>query len=139
MTVLAGSSDLIVRGPVVVMLATCDDALPAIQELWPRFEQLVGLRSRKMYALVDLVAGTYSTCTPIRNGDDPEKLGLHRGALPGGSYRRGRLRGEPPDLYRSIGPGFDELEAAGDADRTRPLVEFYKRHDQIELWVPVRG
>ena len=90
-----------------------------------------------MYALVDLVAGNYSTCTPIRNGDDPEKFGLQRGVLPGGTFRRGRLRGEPPELYRSIGPGFDELEAAGDVDRTRPLVEFYKRHDQIELWLPV--
>ena len=136
MTVLAGSSDLIVRGPVAVMLSTCEDVLPAIQELWPRFERLVGLRGRKMYAQVDLVAGTYSTCTPIRNGDDPERLGLRRGVL-GGTFRRGHLRGVPPELYRSIGPGFEELEAAGDVDRTRPLVEFYKRHDQIELWVPV--
>jgi hypothetical protein len=26
---------------------------------------------------------------------------------------------------------------AAPADRGRPLVEYYRRHDQIELWVPV--
>jgi hypothetical protein len=120
------------------MQATCTDVLPEIQELWPRFEQLVGLRGRKMYAATDLVAGTYSTCTPVRSGDDPEELGLDLGHLPGGRFLRGRLHGEPPEIYRSIGPGFHELEAAaGGVDRTRPLVEFYKRHDEIELWLPL--
>ena len=37
------------------MLATCEDVLPQRQELWPRFERLVGLRGRKMYAVADLV------------------------------------------------------------------------------------
>ena len=120
------------------MLSTCEDALPQIQELWPRFERLVGLRGRKMYAVADLVAGTYSTCTPVRSGDDPELLGLNLGSLPGGRFLRGDLHGEPPEIYRSIAPGFDELEAtAGGVDRSRPLVEFYKRHNEIELWLPV--
>jgi hypothetical protein len=136
-TIFATSGDRIRREPLAVMLATCADELGEIQELWPRFERLVGLRGRKMYAEADLVAGTYSTCTPIRSGDDPMRLGLQCGQLPGGSFRRGRLRGEPPELYYSIGPGFDELESAGNVDRTRPLVEFYKRHDEIELWLPV--
>jgi len=120
------------------MLATCEDVLPQIQELWPRFERLVGLRGRKMYAVADLVAGTYSTCTPVRSGDDPEQLGLSLGSLPGGRFLRGHLHGEHPEIYRSIGPGFDELQAtAGGVDRSRPLVEFYKRHNEIELWLPV--
>ena len=84
-----------------------------------RFERLVGLRGRKMYeaqvpgaalvdAVVDLVAGTYSTCTPVRSGDDPEQLGLNLGSLPGGRFLRGHLQGEPPppEICRSIGPGF---------------------------------
>jgi hypothetical protein len=136
-TVFARPSDRIERDSLAVMFATCADKLPEIQELWPRFEHLVGLRGRKMFATVDLVAGTYATCTPLRSGDDPAELGLHLGELPAGRFRRGRLRGEAPELYRWIGPGFDELEAAGAVDRTRPLVEFYKRHDEIELWLPV--
>jgi hypothetical protein len=30
-----------------------------------------------------------------------------------------------------------ELQAMVQMDPTRPLVEFYRRHDQVELWVPI--
>ena len=119
------------------MLLTCADELPAIQALWPRFETVVGLRGRRMYGVADVVHDTYSTCTPIRPGDDPAALGLEVGELAAGHYRRGRLEGDPPELYARIGPGFDELEALGAVDRSRPLVEFYKRYDEVELWLPV--
>jgi hypothetical protein len=137
-TRLFGSTDVIVRDPVAVMLARCPDELSEIQRLWPWFENLVGLRGRKMYATADVSLGVYTTCTPIRAADDPSALGLRVGQLPSGRFRRGRLRGEPPGIYALIGAGFEELEATiPAADRRRPLVEYYKRHDEIELWVPV--
>ena len=129
--------DFINRDPVTVMLASCADEVAEIQHLWPRFEDLVGLRGRKMYAAADLNANTYTTCTPVLAGDDPRALGLEVGELAGGLFRRGRLWGEPPALYDLIGPGFKELQSVGPADRTRPLIEFYKRRDEIELWLPV--
>ena len=49
-----------------VMLDSTRDELPFIQQLWPRFERLVGLRGRRMYAMVDMQAGTYAACTPVR-------------------------------------------------------------------------
>ena len=119
------------------MLATCADEVAENQKLWPRFEELVGLRGRKMYAAADLNASTYTTCTPVLPDDDPRALGLEVGELSGGLFRRGRLRGEPPELYDLIGAGFRELRAAGSVDGTRPLIEFYKRRDEIELWLPV--
>ena len=137
MSVFARPPDLVTRDPMAVMLATCADELPEIQRLWPWFEELVGLRGRKMYGAAYVAAGTYLTGTPIRHDDDPDALGLQVGELPGGTFRRGRLRGEPPDLYAAIGPGVRELEAAGLADRTRPVIEFYRRRDEIELWVPI--
>ena len=137
MTVLAGTATVIDRAPVAVMLRTCRDELGEIQRLWPEFEELVGLRGRKMYAIVDVAAGTYATCTPLHPDDDPASLSLSLGELPGGRFRRGRLRGEPPSVYGLIAAGVDELMAAGPVDADRPLVEFYKRHDEIELWVPI--
>jgi hypothetical protein len=135
-TLFARPPDEITRAPVRVMLATCADELPAIQALWPWFEKRVGLRGRKMYGAADLVVGTYTTCTPIRPDDNPVSLGLEVGELRGGRFRRGRLVGEPPAVYSQIGPAFAELESAGGVDRSRPLVEFYKRRDVIELWLP---
>lgn len=61
---------------------------------------------------------------------------LH-GELPGGRFRRGRLGGEPPDVYGRIGAAVEELVSAGPVDPSRPVVEFYKRRDEIELRVPV--
>jgi hypothetical protein len=31
----------------------------------------------------------------------------------------------------------DELRTMVQFDTARPLVEFYRRHDQVELWVPI--
>ena len=89
---------------MAVLLERTRDELPAIQQLWPRFEHLVGLRGRRMYAMVDIRAGTYAACTPAREGDDPARLGLDTATLPGGWYLRARITGEPPGLYERIGP-----------------------------------
>ena len=90
-----------------------------------------------MYAHADLTANTYTVCTPVRGDDDPDQLGLQLGTLLGGSYLRGRLVGQPPQIYGSIGEGMTELRELAPADRSRPLVEFYRRHNEIELWVPI--
>lgn len=129
---------LIVRQDVPVMLERTRDELLAIQELWARFERSVGLRGRKMFALVDGEAGHYATCTPILDGDDPAALGLEVGVLPGGAYLRARLVGEPPALYERIAPAMQTLARLASADRSRPEVEYYRRHDQVECWLPVR-
>jgi len=126
------------KAGVTVMLERTRDELPAIQRLWPRFERLVGLRGRRMYAMVDLRAGTYAACTPVQDGDDPARLGLDTAELPGGWYLRARITGDPPGLYERIAPAMQALATlATPADPDRPLVEYYRRHNEIELWVPV--
>ncbi len=130
---------LIQREDITVMLDQTADEITAIQRLWPQFEQLVGVRGRKMYAMVDIAADTYATCTPVLDRDDPAALGLRTGVLPGGWYLRGCISGEPPALYDRIGRSMKDLRTRAAADPGRPLVEFYRRHDQIELWVPVAG
>jgi hypothetical protein len=126
------------KADVTVMLERTRDELPAIQQLWPRFERLAGLRGRRMYAMVDTRAGIYAACTPVRGGDDPARLGLGTATLPGGWYLRARITGDPPGLYGRIGPAMQALAAvAAPADHDRPLVEYYRRHDEIELWVPL--
>jgi hypothetical protein len=119
---------------VEVFEHTVADELTATTEAWRWFENLVGLKGRKMYARVDETAGTCTVCTPRKPGDSYD---LNIGVLPGGRYRRTVLKGEPPELYGRIGPAVEELKALGPRDSSRPLVEFYRRHTVIELWVPV--
>lgn len=136
-SVLVSPPDRIKRGDVTVMQQTTADDLAHIQKAWPDFEQLVGLRGRKMYALIDTAQDSYTVCTPVRDGDDPDALGLQVGTLHGGWYLRGRIVGEPPRVYEHIADGMAELVATMPADPTRPLVEFYRRRDQIDLWLPI--
>jgi hypothetical protein len=125
------------RVDVAVMEQSTADDLAHIQAIWPAFEQLVVVRGRKKFARVDLSTNTYTVCTPIRDDDDPAALGLQVGVLPGGWYLRGRMAGEASDLYAQIAPAMQRLQSMADVDPGRPLVEYYERHNHIELWVPV--
>ncbi len=127
-------ADLITREDVPVLEHTVADDLTEMSEAWPWFENLVGLHGRRMFARIDENAGTYTVCTPVKDGDS---FDLTVGVLPGGKYRRARLKGDPPELYGRIGAAMEELKALGPWDSSRPLVEFYRRHTEIELWVPV--
>jgi DNA gyrase inhibitor GyrI len=100
-------------------------------------EQAVGLRGRKYYGAFDADGDEYRVCVQIRDGDDPHALGLEEGTLPGGRYARVRLTGEPPGVYRLIGPTFERLSQRPDHDRSRSGIEFYRRHDVIDLLLPV--
>ena len=125
------------RTDVRVMERSTVDDLDHIQQIWPAFERLVGVRGRKMYAYVEVERGTYTVCTPVLERDDPDNFGLTVGTLRGGWYLRGRMTGEPSDIYAVIGDAMSDLRARADGDPTRPLVEYYRRHNQVELWVPV--
>ena len=76
-------------------------------------------------------------CVEVRDADDPEALGLETAVIPGGAYLRARLRGEPPAVYERIAPTFEELSRAAAADETRPEIEFYRRLDEIDLFLPI--
>jgi hypothetical protein len=125
------------RDEVAVMfIRTPDDPLqfgPAFQ----RLEELVGTRGRKFYGAFYPREQEYRACVVAQDGDDATALGLEQGALPGGRYLRARLRGEPPGLYERIAPTFDELVRHTAPDETRPSLEFYRRHDEVELLLPV--
>ncbi len=105
---------------------------------WVELEEAVGsLRGRKFYGAFDAEAREYRVCVEIREGDEPDKLALESGTLPGGKYVRVRLRGEPPAVYEEIAPTFQRLAKRADADPTRPSIEFYRRRDEIDLLLPV--
>ena len=128
---------IVVRDPVEVMLVRVADELPEIQRAWSSFEESVGLHGRKFYGAFDAVTETYSVCTVLRPGDDPEVFGAEKGTLPGGRYACVRLNGEPPAIYEQIGPTAERLARRRDADETRPTLEYYRRRDVIDVLVPI--
>jgi hypothetical protein len=130
--------DEVEREPVDVMFIRTNDDVAEFGPAFQRLEGLVGTRGRKFFGAFYPQAKEYRACVQVKEGDDPTTLGLESGTLPGGRYLRERIRGEPPALYERIAPTFQELLEHAAEDDARPSVEFYRRHDEIDLLLPVR-
>lgn len=114
-----------------------DDTPPAIQRAWAAFEAALGLKGRKFFGAFDNRTQEYRVCTMLKEGDDPEALGFEVGTLPGGTYLRARLQGEPPAVYKKIPSTVQDLETRCAVDLARPTIEFYRSRDVIDVLVPV--
>jgi hypothetical protein len=124
------------REEITVQYVRVPDELEHIRRAWRELEAVVPLRGRHFYGAFDAVANDYRACVELREGDDLLP-GLESGTLPGGLYLRTRLRGEPPAVYDRIGPTFDELLRQAKPDESRPGLEHYRRHNEIDLLLPI--
>jgi integron-associated effector binding protein len=121
---------------IAVQFVRGRDELGDIRRAWNELEAVVPLRGRHFYGAFDPVANDYRACVEIREEDELVP-GLESGTLPGGRYLRARLRGDPPDVYERIAPTFDELTRQAKLDESRPSLEHYRRHDEIDLLLPI--
>ena len=113
------------------------DELAGIRAAWQRLEELVPLRGRRFIGAAWDGEGVYWACVERLAGE--ESGDLEEGVLPGGRYLRERLRGEPPALYDRIAPGFDALASTAPRDPARPLLEHYRRRNEVDLLMPLAG
>jgi DNA gyrase inhibitor GyrI len=112
-----------------------EDIPGAAQRAWRDLEAAVQPKGRKAYGYWSPQDREYRACFSLHENDEPAALGLGQTVLPGGRYRRARLKGE--DVYGKIGPTFDELAKAASIDETRPWLEFYRRQDEVDVLVPI--
>jgi hypothetical protein len=125
------------REDVAVMFIRLRDDVAEMGPAWQRLEEVVGTRGRKFFGAFYPSTKEYRVCVQMKDEDEPNALGLETGTLPGGRYLRARICGEPPALYERIAPTFQELLKRGASDESRPSIEFYRRHDEIDLLLPV--
>ncbi len=131
---------MIQREETPVMFVRAVDEADAIRGAWERLEaRIETLRGRRFLGSFEAATSEYRACVQLQEHDDPSSLGLEPGTLPGGTYLRARLRGEPPEVYEQIGPMFAALAEAAVPDETRPSIEFYRRRDEIDLFLPVKA
>ena len=124
------------REAIAVQFIRVPDGLEHIRRAWDELVAVVDLHGRHFYGAFDPLADDYRACVEVREGHGlaPE---LESGTLPGGRYLRARLRGDPPGIYERIGPTFQELTRHTKPDETRPSLEHYRRHDEIDLLLPI--
>jgi hypothetical protein len=120
-----------------VMFVSVQDESDEIGAAWDRLESVLGsVRGRRLFGAFD-DGGTYRCCTQIRDGDNAARLGLESGVIPGGWYVCATLRGPQPAAYALLTPTFAELRKLARRDATRPSIEYYRRHDRVDLLMPV--
>ena len=124
------------RDAIAVQFVRVPDGLDEIARAWNELEAVVALRGRHFYGAYDPIAEDYRACVEVRERDELVR-DLESGTLPGGCYLRARLRGGPPGIYERIKPTFDEMMRQGRPDESRPSLEHYRRHDEIDLLLPV--
>jgi hypothetical protein len=124
------------RDEIAVQFVRVPDGVEHIRRAWDELEAVVALRGRHFYGAFDPVTNDYRACAEVREGDELVP-GLESGTLPGGRYLRARLHDDPPGVYARIGPTFGELTEQAKPDETRPSLEHYRRHDEIDLLLPI--
>jgi hypothetical protein len=124
------------RDEIAVQFVRVPDGIEHIRRAWDELEAVVSLRGRHFYGAFDPAANEYRACVEVREGDAPVD-DLESGTLPGGRYLRARLQGDAPAVYARIGPTFEEMAQQAQPDDTRPGLEYYRRHDEIELLLPI--
>ena len=107
-------------------------------EAFEELEAIVGLKGRRFYGLFDEVEGRYWACVQRKEQDDPAALGLETRTIAGGLYAIERLRGSYESLVPLIAPTFDAMAERHSADPCRPSVEYYRRHNEFVLYLPIR-
>ena len=104
-------------------------------------ERMQSLQGYKMYGLLYPGQPTaYYACLRL-DDDHCEDLGFERAEVPGGLYGRRLVRNWENKISK-LSELFDQLQAdlfdAGFlGDATRPLLEFYRRSDELLMMVPV--
>lgn len=95
--------------------------------------QLASLRGRKFFGTFH--AGEYRACVQRRDDDDPQALGLETWTIPGGLFLRRRLEGGPENIATTIAA----MAETALKDTSRPVIEIYKRENEVILLLPVTG
>ena len=126
-----------------VMCATAIGGAEGVQGAIDTVEEKLNknLRGRKCYGVITYQDNemTYKACVVLQEGDDPIALGLETGEIPAGRYARERVKkfDYRTDVSRII-QTFQKLAGENVVDSMRPSLEFYRRHDEILVHVPIK-
>lgn len=106
--------------------------------------KLATLRSRRFYGIFrETPSGEeYYACVEKIPSDDPDKMQLDTGTIPGGRYARRRVMdwedivraGRLPELYQELVDSH-----SGEFDRSRFSLEFYRSQVELLLFLPVHN
>jgi hypothetical protein len=127
----------IVERAVVRVGYTSSVGDPFLSDAFQRLEQLVPLKGNRFFATFDFLTREYRACVALKPGQTAAQLGLPEGVLPGGRYATAKLTGPLAEIVRGIAPTLAQMRQQHTPDPARLPIEYYKRHTEIVLYLPV--
>ncbi len=102
--------------------------------------KLPTLKGRKFYGTFQPTPDgeEYYACVARVDSDDPGKMQLETGVIPGGWYVCGKLMDWEKNLSK-LPSLFEEMARTRDVDPKRPSLEFYRSQAELQLFLPVRS
>ena len=102
--------------------------------------KLLTLKGRKFYGTFQFTPDgeEYYACVVRIGFDDPERMQLETGVIPGGWYVRSKLMDWEKNLSK-LPSLFEEMARTHDTDPKRPSLEFYRSQAEMHLFLPVRS
>jgi hypothetical protein len=95
-----------------------------------------GLMQREFFGV--RFENKYWAAVELTDEDDPEKIGLQVGELPGGLYACKRLEHwNKETLSSNVPKTFREIVDGREVDLSRPFIEYYPSPDELILEAPV--
>jgi hypothetical protein len=100
--------------------------------------KLPTLKGRKFYGSFRATPDgeEYYACVVRTEIDDPVKMQLEPGVIPGGIYARRKILDWEKKIQQ-LPKLFQEMAKAHDVDQSRPSLEFYRSQDELQLFLPV--
>ncbi len=130
---------LIMLPSIKVMYTTAEEPTGGIPGAWDRLESsLPSLKGRKFYGTFQFPEGPYRACVAVTDEDTGQLPTLERWTIPGGEFAQLKLAHWEQNPSK-IRVGFAELAGRHAPDRTRPSIEFYRRQNEVVLYLPVLG
>jgi hypothetical protein len=75
----------------------------------------------------------------LKPGETADQYVLLEGMLAGGAYASVKLEGPYAEIVRQIAPTFELMREQYTRDPARLPIEFYKRHTEIILCLPIEA
>jgi hypothetical protein len=102
--------------------------------------KLNSLKGRRFYGTFRMLPDgeEYYACVERVPEDDPGRMGLELGRIPGGRYVRRKLF-DWSEVIRAgkLGEQFEDMVRKYGSDRSRPSIEYYRSMKEMHLLLPV--
>lgn len=110
---------------------------PANNDAFLKLEKIVPLQGNKFYGVFYPGTSEYRACAQITDPKLFAKYGLPTMTIEGGKYAYEKIEGPYEEIVVQIPSVFQRLKQSNIVDETRPSIEFYKRHTEFILMLPV--